>query len=220
MVLHSKAGSELTDARVEVHRSLLTSPALPQSPSEPTSAPRQQEQPLPHGWAQATDYAKGNMPYYYEPTLAPRQQEQPLPHGWAQATDYARGNTPYYYIVGTMHRQWEKPASRQPCGDITHKKDAIYAAMLARINARGLGWSRATWEGQFGELSENSVFGDRLWEGFRSFLQQDYLPVARGYVTSFALEDWIPCLYHAPLNFSKAYAALPKSTATQACKTG
>ena len=92
-----------------------------------------------------------------------------------------------------------------------HKKDAIYAGMLARINARGLGWSRETWEVQFGEISEQHVFGNRVWHGFKTFLHLNYMPSARGYVTGYALEDWVPVLYTAPLNFSRACAAMPKS---------
>ena len=53
------------------------------------------------------------------------------------------------------------------------------------------------------------MLGESVWKGFDNFLHIEYLPVARGHVAGFGLEDWVPCFFQAPLNFSKAAAALP-----------
>ena len=160
-------------------------------------------------------------------SIVPAAAPGDLPAGWGQAMDSTYDRA-YYYIIGTTHTQWERPSGRpisyapgRPSPSLsatTHtpghwsleqKEDAIYATMLGYIDARCCGWSRQTWEGVFGKISVGHVFGESVWKGFDNVLHIEYFPVARGHVAGFGLEDWVPCFFQAPLNFSKAAAALP-----------
>ena len=121
---------------------------------------------------------------------------------------------------GVMHYGTSSSNTYLPNGGAMFSRsaeDAIYISMLAHINAGSLTWSRQTWESIFGKISKKHVFGETVFHGFDHFLHVDYLPGQRGHVTRFALEHWTPCFFTAPMNFSKAAAALPMSGTNPPC---
>ena len=72
----------------------------------------------------------------------------------------------------------------------------------------GGGFTLEAWQNQFGCISPDYPWGAHFWNGFRTFMATNYLPVKMHYV---GVDAFVPGWFTMPMTFSKSAAEAPKS---------